>query len=109
MPHRNPLLDALTRRVVVFDGSMGATLQAMNLSAGDFGGKEGCNDHLSLTKPDVISALHRAFLEAGADALETNTFQASRLKLDEYGLGDQMLEHNIASARLAREIADEFT
>ncbi|HLJ84394.1 MAG TPA: methionine synthase [Candidatus Eremiobacteraceae bacterium] len=109
MPPRNPLLDALTRRVVVFDGSMGATLQAMNLSAADFGGKEGCNDHLSLTKPDVIGALHRAFLEAGADALETNTFQASRLKLDEYGLGDQTREHNVASARLAREAADEYT
>jgi 5-methyltetrahydrofolate--homocysteine methyltransferase len=106
---KHPFLVALSQRVLVFDGSMGATLQAMNLTAADFGGKEGCNDHLSLTRPDAVRALHRAFLEAGADALETNTFQASRLKLDEYGLGETTREHNVVSAQLARELADDYT
>ncbi|HEY5093526.1 MAG TPA: methionine synthase [Candidatus Eremiobacteraceae bacterium] len=106
---KHPFLEALAHRVLVFDGSMGATLQALNLTAADFGGKEGCNDHLSLTKPDAVRAVHLSFLDAGADALETNTFQATRLKLDEYGLGDSMREHNIASVRLARELADAYT
>jgi 5-methyltetrahydrofolate--homocysteine methyltransferase len=106
---KNAFLAALAERVVVFDGAMGVTLQGLDLTAADFGGKEGCNDHLTLTKPDAVRAVHRSFLEAGADALETNTFQASRLKLAEYGLGDEMREHNVASARLARELADEFT
>jgi 5-methyltetrahydrofolate--homocysteine methyltransferase len=106
---KHPFLVALSQRVLVFDGSMGATLQAMNLTAADFGGKEGCNDHLSLTKPDAVRALHRAFMDAGADALETNTFQASRLKLDEYGLGESTREHNVVSAQLARELADAYT
>ncbi|HXW76144.1 MAG TPA: homocysteine S-methyltransferase family protein, partial [Candidatus Eremiobacteraceae bacterium] len=108
MSRRNPLLDALAERVIVFDGAMGVSLQMLELSAADFGGKEGCNDHLSLTRPDVIRELHRSFLTAGADALETNTFQASRLKLDEYGLGDTVREHNVASARIAREAIEEY-
>ena len=105
----HPFLEALAHRVLVFDGSMGATLQSMNLTAADFGGKEGCIDHLTLTKPDAVRAVHLSFLDAGADALETNTFQATRLKLDEYGLGDTMREHNIASVKLARELADAYT
>ena len=108
MSSRNPFLAALAERVLVFDGSMGATLSALGLTAADYAGKEGCIDHLSLTKPDAILALHRSFLEAGADALETNTFQASRLKLAEFGLGDEVREHNIAAARLARRAVDEF-
>ena len=108
MNPRNSLLAALAERVLVFDGSMGATLSALGLTADDYGGKEGCIDHLSLTRPDAILALHRSFLDAGADALETNTFQASRLKLAEFGLGDQVREHNVAAARLARQAIDEF-
>ena len=107
-PARNPFLAALDERVLVFDGSMGATLSALGLSAADYGGKEGCIDHLTLSKPDAILALHRGFLDAGADALETNTFQASRLKLAEFGLGDLVREHNVAAARLARRAIDEF-
>jgi 5-methyltetrahydrofolate--homocysteine methyltransferase len=98
----NAFLAALADRVVVFDGSMGASLSAMNLSAADYGGKEGCIDHLTLTMPDAVRAMHRSFLDVGADALETNTFQASGLKLAEFGLGDSVREHNVAAARLAR-------
>ncbi len=105
----NAFLAALADRVVVFDGSMGASLSAMNLSAADYGGKEGCIDHLTLTKPDAVRAMHRSFLDVGADALETNTFQASRLKLAEFGLGDSVREHNVAAASLARGLADEYT
>ena len=107
IPH-NSFLAALAERVLVFDGSMGATLSALGLTAADYGGKEGCIDHLSLTKPDAILSLHRAFLDVGADALETNTFQASRLKLGEFGLGDLVREHNVAAARLARRAIDEL-
>jgi 5-methyltetrahydrofolate--homocysteine methyltransferase len=110
MTHQtNPFLAALCERVLVFDGSMGASLSAQNLTAADYGGKEGCIDHLTVTRPDVVRALHRAFLDVGADALETNTFQASRLKLAEFGMGDSVLEHNVGAARLARELADEYT
>jgi len=108
-PRSNAFLAALRDRVVVFDGSMGASLSAMNLSSADYGGKEGCIDHLTLTKPDAVRAMHRSFLEVGADALETNTFQASSLKLAEFGLGESVREHNVGAARLAREVADEFT
>jgi 5-methyltetrahydrofolate--homocysteine methyltransferase len=104
----SPFLAALADRVLVFDGSMGASLSAMELSASDYGGKEGCIDHLTLTRPDAVRAMHRSFLDVGADALETNTFQASRLKLGEFGLGDLVREHNIGAARLARELADEY-
>ena len=108
MTPRNPFLDALAERVLVFDGSMGATLSALGLTPADYGGKEGCIDHLSLTRPDAILSLHRGFLAVGADALETNTFQASRLKLAEFGLADQTREHNVAAARLARQAIDEY-
>jgi 5-methyltetrahydrofolate--homocysteine methyltransferase len=104
----HPFLAALAQRVLVFDGSMGATLSSLELTASDYGGKEGCIDHLTITRPDAIRSLHQAFLDAGADALETNTFQASRIKLAEFGLGDTVREHNVASARLARDVADRF-
>ncbi len=104
---RSAFFEALERRVLVFDGSMGATLSALNLTAADYGGKEGCIDHLTLSKPEVVLAVHRSFLEAGADALETNTFQASRIKLAEFGLADTVREHNVEAARLARRAIDE--
>jgi len=104
-------LDALKERVLVFDGAMGTTLQTMNLTEADFGGKHlvGCNDCLVLNSPDTIAKVHSAFLEAGADVIETDTFRANRLTLADYGLADRTLELNIAAARLARRVADSFS
>ncbi|MEK7329968.1 MAG: homocysteine S-methyltransferase family protein, partial [Candidatus Eisenbacteria bacterium] len=81
------LLETLADRVLFYDGGMGTQLQARELTAEDFGGKrfEGCNDYLSLTRPGVVEAIHAAYFEAGADGVETNSFQASRLRLEEWG------------------------
>jgi 5-methyltetrahydrofolate--homocysteine methyltransferase len=104
------LLEALADRVLFYDGGMGTQLQARDLTADDFGGKryEGCNDVLSLTRPDVVEAIHTAYFEAGADGVETNSFQASRLRLEEWGLADRTLEINRAAAAIARRVADRF-
>ena len=103
-------LDLLRERVLFFDGAMGTQLQARELKADDFGGArwEGCFDHLSLTRPDVVEEVHAAYFEAGADVVETNSFQASRLRLEEWGLGEKTLELNRAAAAIARRVADRF-
>jgi len=108
MPSR--LLAALADRVLFYDGAMGTQLQARDLTAEDFGGRrfEGCNDVLSLTRPDVVEAIHAAYFEAGADVVETNSFQASRLRLEEWGLADRTLEMNRAAAAIGRRVADRF-
>ncbi len=87
---------------------MGTQIQARNLGPEDFGGKrwEGCNDYLSLTRPDIIEAIHSAYFEAGADCVETNSFQASRVRLEEWDLADRTLEMNRAAAAIARKAAD---
>ena len=102
------LLDTLRERVLFFDGGMGTQVQARELSADDFGGKrwEGCIDYLSLTRPDVVEAIHTAYFEAGADIVETNSFQASRTRLEEWELGGRTLELNRAAAAIARRVAD---
>jgi 5-methyltetrahydrofolate--homocysteine methyltransferase len=104
-------LDALARRVLVFDGAMGTSIQRYNLSAGDFGGEKlwGCNDHLVISKPQVIEEIHSSFLKVGCDVLETCTFRANRLTMREYGLQDRVVEMNRAAAQLARRVADRFT
>src|SRR5579864_5471650 len=103
-------LAELQRRVLVFDGSMGANLQDLELSADDFGGAryEGCIDALCLTRPDAPARFHRGFLTAGCDVVETNTFQASRLRLQEWGLADQTYAINKAGAEIARRECDDF-
>ncbi|HEY1100474.1 MAG TPA: homocysteine S-methyltransferase family protein, partial [Myxococcota bacterium] len=105
------LRDLIASRILVFDGAMGTQLQARNLTAADFGGEayNGCNEHLVLTRPDVIGDVHRAYYAAGADIVETNSFGSTPLVLDEYALGDKALELNIAAARIAREVAETFT
>jgi len=103
-------LDALAGKVIVFDGAMGTSLQALNLTAENFGGEQynGCNDFLVISYPQAVETVHRSFLEAGVDAIETNTFRANRITMKEYGLQDRVLEINTAAAALARRLADEF-
>jgi 5-methyltetrahydrofolate--homocysteine methyltransferase len=104
-------LQELQRRVIIYDGAMGVNIQSYQLGPADYGGErtEGCNEYLVLTRPDVIEEIHTGFMEAGCDVLETDTFTGSRLKLDEYGLGERTREINIAAAQLARRIADRYS
>jgi 5-methyltetrahydrofolate--homocysteine methyltransferase len=104
-------LSALRERVLLFDGAMGTQLMALHLTDEDFGGAShhGCNEALVLTRPDLIEQIHRDYFAAGADVVETDSFTASRLKLDEYGLGAQTHEVNLASAQIARRAADAFS
>src|SRR3954451_6826085 len=90
LPVAGRYLDALERRVLIFDGAMGTSIHACGLSAEDYGGPalEGCTEALLLTRPDVIEAIHESFLAVGADVIETDSFQGSRLKLSEWGLGE---------------------
>ncbi|OLC96609.1 MAG: methionine synthase [Candidatus Rokuibacteriota bacterium] len=101
------LRDALGQRILVLDGAMGTMIQEAGLTAADFGGAayEGCNEHLTLTRPDVIRTIHAAYLEAGADIVSTNTFGCAPYVLGEYGLAERAYELSRAAARLAREVA----
>jgi len=99
----------LRERVLIFDGAMGTSIQDRNLTPDDFEGKDGCNEFLVLTRPQVIREIHAGFLAVGCDAIETNTFGASRLVLGEYDLADRAYEINRAAARLAREVAEDFS
>jgi 5-methyltetrahydrofolate--homocysteine methyltransferase len=106
----SPFLDALSKRVLVFDGAMGTSLQAANPTSRDFGGTslEGWMDGLVLHAPGIVEEVHRSFLEAGCDAVETCSFQASRLRLAEWGQADRTRELNAAAAGLARRLCDEY-
>ncbi|MEK7701933.1 MAG: homocysteine S-methyltransferase family protein, partial [candidate division NC10 bacterium] len=99
--------DALGDRILVLDGAMGTMLQAAGLTADDFGGAryDGCNEHLNLRRPDVVRAVHAAYLDAGADIVSTNTFGCAPYVLGEYGLAEHAYEIAFAGARLAREAA----
>ena len=99
--------EILHERILVLDGAMGTVLQSQELTADDFGGPhyEGCNEYLNLTRPDVVQAIHTAYLEAGADIILTNTFGGTRIVLAEYDLQDQVHAINAAAARLARKVA----
>ncbi len=110
LTHRQ-YLDALEQRVLVFDGAMGTSLQALQLTPDDFGGPhlEGCNDYLVISKPEAVAQVHRSFLEVGVDVIETNTFRSNRITLREYDLDDRVLEINRAAAILAREVANDYS
>ncbi|MFN8412887.1 MAG: homocysteine S-methyltransferase family protein [Anaerolineales bacterium] len=103
-------LDALEKKVLVFDGAMGTSLQLQNLTAEHFGGEQynGCNDYLVISYPEAVEKVHRSFLEAGVDVLETDTFRSNRLTMVEYGLQDRIIEINKAAASLARKLANEY-
>ncbi len=99
------------RPVLVFDGAMGTSLQMQDLTAADFGGAayEGCNEYLVATKPEAVDKVHRSFLEAGADVIETDTFGGTALVLAEYDLADRAYELNKTAAAIARRAADDFS
>src|SRR3954470_702900 len=101
-------LQAIHSHVVVYDGGMGATLEQFDLTQEDYGGLAGkCHEALVLNRPDVIEGVHSSMLEAGADVVETDSFQGSRLKLEEWGLGEHTLEINTKAAEIARKAAGE--
>jgi 5-methyltetrahydrofolate--homocysteine methyltransferase len=104
-------LDVVRERVLVFDGATGTWLQEQGLTADDFGGPEleGCNEILVDTRPELIGQMHREYFEAGADAVETNSFGSFAVTLGEYGLADRTRELNEKAARIARSVADEFS
>ncbi|MCC6660404.1 MAG: methionine synthase [Phycisphaerales bacterium] len=103
-------LDELSRRVLVFDGAMGTSIHTHDLTVeGDYAGCENCTDILVRTRPDVIRSIHESFLAAGADAVETDTFGASRLVLAEFGIAREARELNVRAARVAREAAEAFS
>src|SRR5271166_3430649 len=107
MPERD-YLGVVSERVVVYDGGMGATLEQFELTSEDYGGLAGkCHEALVLNRPDVIEGVHSSMLDAGAEVLETDTFQASRLKLEEWGLADYTVEINTRAAEIARKAAGE--
>jgi 5-methyltetrahydrofolate--homocysteine methyltransferase len=103
----HPFLDALHERVLVLDGAFGTWMQGHDLGPDDFGGEvlEGCNENLVATRPDLVSQMHDEFFQAGVDGVETATFGAFPLVLNEYGLADQTFELNRHAAQLAREVA----
>ncbi|MBD1916623.1 MULTISPECIES: methionine synthase [Cyanophyceae] len=104
-------LHSSDRPVMVFDGAMGTNLQVQNLTADDFGGPEyeGCNEYLVFTNPKAVEIVHRGFLEAGADVIETDTFGGTAIVLAEYDLADRAYELNKTAAALARRVADEYS
>ncbi|HLJ35399.1 MAG TPA: methionine synthase [Ktedonobacteraceae bacterium] len=104
-------LETLSRQVIIYDGAMGTNIQRYQLTPQDYGGQatEGCNEYLVLTKPSVIEEIHTGFLEAGCDIIESDSFTASRLKLDEYGIGHLTKEVNLTAAQIARRLADEYS
>jgi len=102
-------LQTVRERVLIYDGAMGTSIQARNPSVDDFWGKEGCNELLVLSRPDIIRDIHAGFLAVGCDVVETNTFGGARVVLAEYDLQDKVWEINIAAAKVAREAAQQFS
>ncbi|WP_411270473.1 homocysteine S-methyltransferase family protein [Alteromonas sp. CYL-A6] len=112
------LTEEAKKRILVLDGAMGTMIQRHALSEQDYRGDayanwhcdlKGNNDLLVITQPDLIKAIHREYLEAGADIIETNTFNATRIAMADYDMQDESRAINLAAARLAREVADEIT
>src|SRR5438094_8381394 len=102
-------LQTVRERVVIYDGAMGTNIQTRNPSVDDFWGKEGCNELLVLSRPDIIKDIHASFLSVGRDVCETATFGGARVVLAEYDLQDKVAEINIAAAKIAREVAQQFS
>ena len=109
MKSSSSLRAAIATRVVIADGAMGTMLQAENPTLEDFQGHEGCNEILNISRPDIVKAVHRKYLSVGVDAIETNTFGANWANLAEYGIEDRIYELAFAGAKLAKEVANEFS
>jgi len=110
LTQKEPFLEALDKKILLFDGAMGTEIQKLEPRPEDFpDNKDGFNDGLILTKPEWLKKIHKSYLEAGADCVETNSFGSNKIKLDEYGFGDQTIEFNKKIAELAVEVASEFT
>ena len=107
-PRSQALLDAIRTRVVVGDGAMGTMIQDAAPTLADFEGHEGCNEVLNSTRPDLISRIHAEYLQAGAEAIETNTFGANLSNLGEYGIEARIEELAEAGAQIARAVAEDF-
>ncbi len=98
------------KRILLFDGAMGTEIQKFDPTPDDFpNGKDGFNDGLALSKPEWIKKIHKSYLDAGADCIETNSFGSNKLKLDEYGFGDKTVEINQQIAKLAKDVTAEYT
>src|SRR2546423_7551593 len=102
-------LETVRERVVIYDGAMGTQIQERHPSPDDFWGKEGCNELLVLSRPDIIKDIHATYYKAGADVVETNTFGATGIVLGEYDLQDKVHEINKRAAQIAREVAADFS
>ena len=108
----SPFLDLVNDRVVVYDGAFGTYVQTLDgLTADDFGGEEfdGCNEMLAVTRPDVIAGLHETYFAVGCDVTETATFGAFAIPLAEYGIADRTYDLNVAAARIAKDVAGDFS
>ena len=112
------LHEAIKKRILILDGAMGTMIQQYQLKEADFRGErfadfhkdlQGNNDLLSIVRPDVIENIHKAYLEAGADLIETNTFNANALSMEDYDMQDLVYEMNLASAKIAKKAAQEYT
>lgn len=110
-PNNKIIKEVLENRILVLDGAMGTAIQEMDLGAGDFGGDkyEGCNEYLNITKPGAIKEIHRSYLEAGSDIIETNTFGSTPFVLGEYGLSDKAYEISRAAAIIAKEETGKYS
>ncbi|MDP9492780.1 MAG: homocysteine S-methyltransferase family protein [Thermoproteota archaeon] len=105
----NTFLDEIKNHILLFDGAMGTEIQKLKPKAEDFpNNKDGFNDGLLLSKPEWIKNIHRSYLEAGSDCIETNTFGSNQIKLQEYGFGEQTVSINKSAAELARSVIKEF-
>ena len=110
--------DILKSRILVLDGAMGTMIQRYNLTEEQYKSErfenaeklqKGNNDLLSLSQPEIIGQIHREYLEAGADIIETNTFNATTISMEDYGMQEHVYEMNMEAAKTARKVADEFT
>ncbi len=118
MTTKERIISLMRQRVLILDGAMGTMIQSYNLTEEDYRGErfkdlpglqKGNNDLLVISRPDVIGDIHRRYLEAGADIIETNSFSSQRISMEDYGACDYCHELNVSAARLARKYADDFT
>jgi 5-methyltetrahydrofolate--homocysteine methyltransferase len=105
----NDFLEILKHRIVVFDGAMGTNIQVQNLTPDDFGGLDGCNEYLVVTKPEAVEKVHAGFLDVGCDVIETDTFGGASIVLAEYDLADKAYELNLKAAQLAKRVASDYS